>query len=242
MNRPDGTGLPARWEKCLARPGARLYPLAGQAGRFAVYPRGDRRKRPLARLNEDELRQAVAAGRVETGEAGYQLSAAGHAAIRRAETGDTAAQHRLMVSRPDIDKEGRLSMLLSNALASPLGRFSWLGAGERAAGERFLRDYECSTLQQAVTRNWSIDAMPGRRTAPQSPDEAALSRLAAKDRVLAALEAIGKRDAAIVWAVLVQEDSLAALERRFGLKARCGKAVVIRALAGLAAFYRCRAD
>ena len=121
MNRP------ARWERCLARKGAKLLPLPGQAHRYGVFPGGDQRRRPLARLDEDKLADALSSGRLEICDGQYRLSDAGKAAVCRMEAADApsrfAAQHRDMRPRPMIDDSGAVFTVSANRLESPLMRF-----------------------------------------------------------------------------------------------------------------------
>lgn len=151
-----------RWERCLAQPGAELWPLTGGEDRYGVFPAGDRRRRPLARLGRAALDAALKAGRVEPADAHFRLSTPGRAAVSRAVGGaqSYAAQHRHMVSRSLIDRAGRVIKVEANALESPLGRLaSGLSDPQRQAGERFLADYHRSNLTAPVTRNWSADAL-----------------------------------------------------------------------------------
>lgn len=229
-----------RWERCLARDGAELWPLAREESRFGVFPRGDRRRRPLARLNRAALDDAIKAGRVEPAGEAYRITELGRAAVVRADggAGRFAGQHRRMVSRSLIDRAGRLTKVEANALESPLGR---LAAGltdrQRQAGERFLADYHRSSLTAPVTRNWSADALARAPGSGGGQAEASLARIKAKDRVMQALAAIGDRDEAVLVAALVREENLASLERRFGWKARSGRVVLGAALDALAGHY-----
>lgn len=233
---------PERWERCLGRKGARLMPLAGAAGRYGVFPRGDRRRRPLARLDFDAIQRAMSAGRLEKTPAGYRLSTAGRAALVRAGRQDFAAQHREVEERVLIDRDGRLDRVAANALtASPLARYrARLSPAQLQAGERFARDYWSSSLAAPVTRNWSLDAAAGRSSELSGPEDASLARIAAKTRVMDALAAVGTSLEPVLMAVLVREESLAAIERRFGWGARSGRAVLELALDALARHYRIR--
>ncbi|WP_300529613.1 DUF6456 domain-containing protein [Maricaulis sp.] len=230
-----------RWQRCLARDGAELWPLVRDANRFGVFAGGDRRRRPLAKLGRAALDEAIAAGQVEPDGEAYRLTQMGRATAIRASGGleGFAGQHRQMVSRSLIDRAGRLTKVKINALESPLGRLATgLSPRQRQAGERFLADYHRSSLLAPVTRNWSADALaraPGRAGGQA---ETSLTRIRAKDRVMRALAAAGKRNEAVLMAALVREESLASLERRFGWKARSGRAVLAQALDALAWHYR----
>ncbi|HBU61125.1 MAG TPA: hypothetical protein DEB67_01730, partial [Oceanicaulis sp.] len=63
------------WMRRLARRGAVLAPLAGGRSGYGVYAHGDRRRRPLARLERAAFEAAVREGwLVETGEGVHGLS------------------------------------------------------------------------------------------------------------------------------------------------------------------------
>ena len=229
-----------RWLRCLARDGARLRACPRAPERFGIYPSGDCRRRPLARLDDRQWRQALASGTLIEEAGGWTLSPEGRSLLRREEAGETghAAQHREMVPRTLLDDHGTLRRVTVNAQASPLGRWAaGLSQQQLAAGERFCSDYARSTLQQAVTRNWS--ATPGchRQGWRGAPEDAPLAAIAAKDRVMAALEALGSGMDRLVMAVCVREESLAAVERRFGWARRSASTVLRLALDQLARHY-----
>ncbi|MBR9826762.1 MAG: hypothetical protein GYB36_13330 [Alphaproteobacteria bacterium] len=173
---------------------------------------------------------------------GYRLSREGVSALHRDGSGVAGfqAQHRQRVARPVTGADGKVHEVEANALETPLARYrASLTASQLQAGETFHRDYVRSSLMASVTRNWAIDApVRGQGGAPCGPEDASLSRLAAKDRVLDALAAVGTSLEPVLMAVLVREESLAALERRFGWGARSGRVVLGLALDALARHYR----
>ena len=65
-----------------------------------------------------------------------------------------------------------------------------------------------------------------------------MAAIAAKDRVMDALDAVGSGMDQLVVAVCIREESLAAVERRFGWAQRSGKTVLKLALQQLARHYR----
>lgn len=224
-----------RWLRCLARSGALLFAAEGDG--FAVYPGGDRRRRPLARASAEAVRDARARGLLSEDGAGLRLSEDGVAALRRATYGQ-AGQHRDMVTRTIRTAPGRLERLPVNRNASPLGRYSsHLTQTELLAGERFIADYARSSLNQPVTRNWSLDAQARSSGGPRGPEDASLAAIAAKDRVMDALAVLGAGLDQAVLAVCIREESLPSVERRFGWGARSARTVLKLALAQLAAHY-----
>lgn len=229
-----------RWMRALARPGAILLPLPGGDTRFGVYPASDRRRRPMARVSAALVEAAETEGWLARRGQGRILSADGLLAARR-ETGDPADRHRVMVDRPVMLETGRIVTARANMREGALGKWAeTLDPPERDAGERFLADYHRSTLTQPVTRNWSPTAPRRGESGRRGPEDAALSAIAAKDRVMKALDALGPALARIVEAALIREESLAAMERRFGWTQRSGRTVVKLALGRLAEIYGMR--
>jgi hypothetical protein len=223
-----------RWMRALSRRGAVLLPHAGS---HAVFAGTDRRRRPLARLTPADMREAETKGWLARSGDGYTLSAAGHVALCDT-NGSPMVQQSHLIERPVMHESGRIETVMANALEGPLGKWSGLlGPAERNAAERFLADYHRSSLTQRTTRNWSPTA-PRRGEGPRrGPEDATLSAIAAKDRVFKALDALGPQLAKIVEAALIREESLAAMERRFGWGQRSGGTAVKLALGRLAEIY-----
>lgn len=227
MNRP------ARWERCLARAGARLLPLPGASDRLGVFPDGDRRRRALARLDRAEARQAISEGRLEWCGDEYRQTEAGRLAVKR-ERGGFSNQHRVLALREIIDRKGRVTRVLANCCESPVARWAhFLTAAQINAADKFLRDYHSSTLSQSVTRNWNLDAQARTGSGGTGQEAATLSRLAATQRVMSVFDRLGRRDGEVLLSALVREESLAALGRRFAGNPRQGRSIVTEVLEGL---------
>lgn len=233
-----------RWLRCLGRDGAMLKPCAETNGQFGIYPGGDRRCRPLARLDAGQLRQALARGLLRDGDDRIELGPDGRAALRR-EAGERegegaghAAQHREMIDQHILTDGGQRRSVKLNGREGALGRWAaHLDPLERAAGERFCRDYARSTLHQHTTRNWSLTASARSQGWRGGPEAAPLVAIAAKDRVLDALAALGTGMDQLLIAVCIREESIASIERRFGWAQRSGKTVLKLALQQLARHY-----
>lgn len=225
-----------RWMRALARDGNVLLPIAGRSKGRGVFPGADRRRRPVARISANQAERAEAQGWLTRRGAGHVLSAAGLAVLRQ--DMDVADQHRDWVDRPVMLETGTIVTARANAREGALGPWAAdLAPAERNAAERFLADYHRSTLTRSVTRNWSPTA-PRRGEGPcRGPEDAALGAIAAKDRVMDALDRLGPGMARIVEAVLIREESLAAMERRFGWAQRSGRTAVKLALGRLAEIY-----
>jgi uncharacterized protein DUF6456 len=231
-----------RWMRALARPGARLAAPGEVEARAVILPAGDRRRRPTARIAAARFNEAMACGWLARRENGLVLSADGLAALRagtRGEDPDPAERHREMEARPVIGANGAVRTVKANRREGALGPWlDGLDPHQRQVGERFLADYHRSTLMSPVTRNWSPTAQRRAEGQRRGPEDAAVSALAAKDRVMDALDALGPTFARVIEAALVHEDSAAALERRFGWAARSGRTVLGLALTRLAEVYR----
>jgi hypothetical protein len=235
------SGAPA-WMKRLARDNARLYPRNGGAAGYGVWIGSDKRRRPLARLGEVEMRQALAAGVVEPGADGFRLSEDGRSQLRRqqAETDcPHAEQHRLMATRKILDPEGVLASAQFNLNENPLCRWRHhFSRDEINASTRFRADYSHATMSQRVTRSWSTTALQGCSAGRQSVDDARASTIAAKQRVQAALNCLGKGMGQVVMAICIEEENMSALERCFGWVERSGKSFLKMALQRLVEHYK----
>jgi hypothetical protein len=233
--------MTARWHRCLAREGAELLFVAGRKNAFAVFADGDRRRRPLARLRPEDIRHGLADGVIAPHGDGYQITEAGRQAVRRDGAFDDGfgEQHRRMVNCSVRNETGQVEPCQVNALESPLGRFAAsLTAAQLEAGERFRGEYLCSTLHQPTTRNWSADSMSGARHGGNSIENASIAAIAAKDRVMAALDELGSGLDDVVLSICIREDSLSSIERRFGWARGTGRTILKLALDRLARHYR----
>lgn len=229
---------PPAWLKRLRSPGRRL--LQDGTGGFGVYPGGDRRRRPVARISEAAFRQARASGLIcEAGE-GWSLSAPGQAALDRVTAGgvDHAAPKRVMARRELGEPNGGSAIHTVNLAESPLHK--WVGmleAWQIEAGERYRRDYLGSTLSAIGVSDWLRPPGGTPSLASRGPDSAPIARLDARKRVLDARDALGAQMSRLADAVLVEEEGLASLERRFGWPARSGSGLVRIVLTRLAEIY-----
>tara|TARA_R110000744_G_scaffold273278_4_gene386371 strand:+ start:26099 stop:26824 length:726 start_codon:yes stop_codon:yes gene_type:complete len=230
-----------RWLHCLARNGTALKPCIGGGG-YGVFPGGDRRRRPLARLDAAQLRQALARGLLSQSGDTFELDPCGRAAIERQRGEGYAAPHRTMSACSVLGEDGRLHRVQRNTSEGALGRWAGqLDPVECAAAERFCADHACSSLHQHTTRNWSLTATCRPQGWRGGPEAASLATIAAKDRVMDALAALGSGMDQLVMAVCIRGEGMAAVERRFGWAQRSGKTVLKLALQQLARHYGLKA-
>jgi hypothetical protein len=191
-------------------------------------------------LVADGLLRAAAAGsggmRLEPTAAARILVEGGHsgAAVR-------SAEHRDLVRR-SIDPEE--PPLLVDAAESPLGRLArrrdrdgraYLSPARLAAGERLRRDFTFAGLMPTMTSNWSIGRIGGRSKG--GPEEANDRVLAARDRVRAALTAVGGDLAGLLLDVCCFLVGLEEVEAKHRWPARSAKVVLDIALGRLAEHY-----
>ncbi len=229
----------ARWLRLLARPGSVLLPMpqAKETGLHGVFAGRDRRRRPLVRVAERQVEAARASGWIVVVDGEYRITPAGRQAGGSGTTQLSSPDLRRVDSLA-LDADGALMRVSVNPDEGAVAK--WRGvlpAAACAAAEQFVADYLRSTLHQSVTRNWSPTAPRRGETQVRGPEDAAIAALAAKDRVFAALDALGPQFARIIEAALIREESLAAMERRFGWPRRSGRTGVELAFARLAQIY-----
>jgi len=224
----------------------RLFLVAQEDGSWAAFSKG----RVCARLSRREARHALSSGLVyETGAA--QLVAGAEArhwlARRQQEDSGFAAQHQDIQCVSLIDTDGDLYQARINTAQSPLAwlmrphgsaKSAFLSTAEFAAGERLRRDYERSSLSQKLCADWLTPANASGRSGPRNAVlDAADSALAAKDRFMNALSALGPGLDDLVFGICIREYSLQALEKSRHWPRRSAKVVLKLALARLAQHY-----
>lgn len=237
----------------LAEPGAAAIPDPTRDGGLIL--RGGRRGVSLGRGLHKESAAAELANHdlVETRASAARperiITDAGRALLRRAAStgeGNDAFrdQHIEVVAAtiPEADGPARVSI---NAAESPL---DWLrrrkgpdgrpliDAACYEAGERLRRDLTLGGLLPSVTARWDGAAGQG-RGALRDPAAATDTMIAARQRVRAALEAIGGEFADLLIDLCGFLKGLEVIERDRGWPARSGKVVLRLALARLAAHY-----
>jgi len=177
------------------------------------------------------------------------LSAVGRSWLRRHEAGDDAfrEQHQLRAARL-TDIEGTRRPVLVNETESPLG---WLKSRkdrtgrplisdpQYEAGERLRADYWFAHLSPRVTANWSALAPSGRSRRGAPSDAAGLRDevIAAKERVMRALKAVGPELAGVLIDICCELKGLEEAEKSHGWPQRAGKVVLQLALTRLARHY-----
>jgi len=178
------------------------------------------------------------------------LTDVGHARVRRSKAEGNEpfrAQHHRRKSELREFGGVRQAVLLNEG-KSPLG---WLrsrkdlngrpliGEQQFEAGERLRADYWFAQMSPRVTANWSSLA-PQEQSARGAPASAADLRdevLAAKDRVMGALAAVGPEVSGVLVDICCELKGLEEAEKQNGWPQRAGKVVLQIALTRLAKHY-----
>lgn len=183
--------------------------------------------------------------RIRTGPAKKQSASARQSSSTTED--DFRARHQV---RRFAEKEagGVRRPVLVNDAESPLG---WLRSRKDrngrpliseeqfTAGERLRADYWFAHLPQRVTSNWSapVPSLRARRGVSSNPAALRDEVLAAKERVLRALMAVGPEVAGVLVDVCCELKGLEEAEQENGWPARAGKVVLQIALTRLARHY-----
>ncbi len=229
----------------LAEAGARLCQVKG--GYLLVNPSTDLRKETRVRRTVVDL--CLRQDWLEPVGRDFVLSTAGRARLRRSEVdGDSfRQQHQLRAVRlTEID--GLRRPVLVNEAESPLG---WLKSrknrggrpllsdAQYEAGERLRADYWFAQLSPRVTANWSAPAPSGRARRGPPLDAASLRDevIAAKERVMRALDAVGPELSGVLIDICCELKGLEEVEKSHDWPQRAGKVVLQLALTRLARHY-----
>lgn len=245
--------MSSRINKKLARVVSRLLDnnlsLARQAdGSFMARQDG----KVYARLNANEAQQACSHGVLDVNtDHSLCINAQSRTWLERYQsiTPDSAFanQHRVVQRVSFIDTDGYFFKANKNMAESPLywlrthkgpNGTAFLSAAEFAAGERFRDDYAYSSLSQKMCANWDMPALTKTTSGPRNAVlDAADNAIAAKDRVMKALAALGPGLDDLVFSLCIRESSLDAVERARQWPKRTAKVVLKLALDRLARHY-----
>jgi len=156
-------------------------------------------------------------------------------------------QHQLRtIGQTEIN--GARRPVVVNEAESPLG---WLKSRkdrngkplisdhQYQAGERLRADYWFAHFTQRVTSNWSAMApsQRSRRAAPSNPAQLRDDVIAAKERVMRALMAVGPEVSGVLVDICCELKGLEEAEKENGWPQRAGKVVLQIALTRLAKHY-----
>ena len=219
---------------------------ANQAEDFAVISGGERPGRALTASHAD-VAEWLSRGLLEPCPEGHRISAAGVAWLKRTLSAAQPyqAQHQARQARI-IDFEGLKRPAIVNNAESPL---AWLASRKDKsgapllasfqfeAGKRLRADYHFAGLTARVTASWNPAA--GRSGNGSSNDAAALADnvLAARQRVVRAIAAVGPELSGVLVDVCCHLKGLEEAEKTEGWPQRSGKIILQIALTRLARHY-----
>lgn len=218
-----------------------------EAEDYAVVAGSERPGRALT-ASRAELSQWLSRGLVEPCPEGYRLSASGLGWLKRALSAGQPfqSQHQAREARI-IDFEGAKRPAIVNNAESPLAWLAsrksksggpLLAAFQFEAGERLRADYHFAGLTAKVTASWNPAAGRSGNGGSQN-DAAALADnvLAARQRVVRAIAAVGPELAGVLVDVCCHLKGLEEAEKTEGWPQRSGKVILQIALTRLARHY-----
>jgi hypothetical protein len=182
----------------------------------------------------------------------YGVTPAGRAALRRMqaidddETAPFGDQHRAWAERPVTDDDGERRTLRYNCAESPVQVLArrlerdgkpFLTPAQVTAGERLREDFELAQMGPSVTQNWDRFLTAGSRGGFRADSRIGEGPAAARDRVAAALAALGPGLGDVALRCCCFLEGLETAEKRMGWSARSGKIVLRIALTQLARHY-----
>lgn len=238
----------------LASSGAMLAAggrLDGETAISACHNTAKGGKRPdgaIITAEADDVRAWLAQGLIEARGDGYVLADTGRAWLRRQLASSDAfqQQHQVRAAR-EVDFGGTKMPAIVNDGESPL---AWLASRKDKngvpllapfqfqAGERLRADYYYAGLTARVTASWNL-AASSKGSGASSNDLATLTDnvLAARQRVVRALAAVGPELSGILVDVCCHLKGLEEAEKVEGWPQRSGKVVLQIALTRLARHY-----
>lgn len=217
---------------------------------YRLYGRDDRPLRPALKIEKEYVEAFLSRGWIERSHGQITLSEAGRAWLRRIASGcePFREQHQSRSTELREIVPGTRRPVLVNEAESPLG---WLRKRKDRngnpliddyqfeAGERLRKEFTMAQLNPSVTANWSLTAS-SKRTKRASPNDAAgmsINALAAKERVIRALETVGPELSGILIDICCHLQGLEEAEKGHGWPQRSGKVVLQLALTRLARHY-----
>ncbi len=220
--------------------------LAPSGAGYGVFPNGDRRRRPLVRLSNEEARALEASGSIAQDgvRAAFVLTEAGRARARRKDAVDVPflAQHApigpAQISHEDavrtLTRVGHDPLARVERMTDAHGR-AWFSRSEIAAARRLRADWETGQLGLVRGSDWSA---PPRGSTPRGPggaqDMALGEAVDARRRVEVALTSLAAPMRRVVERVCFLEVGFAILEREERWPEASAKVALKCALAQLA--------
>jgi len=264
--RPDPEEVRTQAKRLLRRlsePGAFLL-IAHGSEKAGVFCSANEHKRPIAMVSVGIAAEFLKQDWIKASSRGsatvrYRITDVGRSYLRRtlaeeqksrgaAEPTPFANQHKEMGKRLFMDPtSGKSEPQEVNLGESPIGWLArrkgsdgkpFLAPEEVEAAEKLRTDFEQAHIGQQVAQDWRKFLTPGDRFSgtpvPGTPGQGASM---ARNRVMAALSALGPGLSDVVLRTCCFLEGLEACERRMGWSARSGKVVLKLALQRLAEHY-----
>ncbi len=251
MARSTGVKQLKKLLRAMSREGAYLLQenkVRGSASGYRVFILLETSSSTILAPDKDLVEQVLKRGLFTRSKKGWVIGHNGRLALKRllAGTDPFAAQHQ---SRTKCQRtiDGEESAVTVNDRSSPLG---WLrrrkdACGEPmisklqfAAGERLAQDFQFAGMMPRMTSSWSEPGIGGqRRGAPGAGIEISDNRLAARQRVRAAIDEVGSDLSDILLDICCFQMGLCDAEKARGWPRRSGKLILLIALDRLAAHY-----
>ncbi|MCO6389527.1 hypothetical protein GTW25_00590 [Aliihoeflea aestuarii] len=227
----------------LARGAARCEP-AGKPG-TSLLQGGDR---GTIAVPGEAIGQAIARGLIIDAEGDISIAQAGFAWMARAGSGEDRfqAQHQDRDIRA-VELAGAREFVMVNLKESPLAALAqrkgrdgraFLSAFEIEAGERLRADYDFGQLMPRMSANWEAAVSAGRRGGGNTKADLSDNALAARQRVNAAIEAVGPELSGVLVDVCCFLKGLEEVETERRWPRRSAKLMLKTALGVLDRHYR----
>lgn len=198
-------------------------------------------------VQTEALEAVLRAGLARECDGGLVLTAAGQASLVRmkAERDPFRAQHGETIE-VEIDVEGRRNTVRRNLAESPLSQLArrrgrdgaaFLSEAEVNAGERLRSDYDRGRLTPRISANWDAAIASRRRGEGGGVAELTEAALAARQRVDAAIGAVGPELSGILIDVCCFLKGIGQVEAERQWPSRSAKILLKAALAALARHY-----
>lgn len=207
--------------------------IAGKSsGRVAIYKVTNTGKSALKRLLSEERQNRGPSGAYSNVASPFQ------------------EQHQEMGERFVAEGDGvrKLRYNLSESPLTGLARKKapdgspYLTPAHLSAGERLREDFELAQMGPRVAQNWDSFLTSSIQTGPSGSGEGSDGASRARDRVSAALKALGPGLADVAFRCCCFLEGLETAEKRLGWSARAGKVVLRIALQRLAEHYESSGD
>ncbi len=229
----------------LASAGACLLPQR-RGSDYAVFAKGDRRRRPLAKLGKTDVRRLESEGVIEARAEGFVLSRAGRARLKRAiaAPGEAyAAQQGSLVDRAVVTRGGAMRSARgydSNATLRRLSKLTdtdgspWLSADELGAATRLRDDWEFGEIGLMRGSDWTAPPLGSSARGGNARENLITAQCDARRRAAEALDQLAPALRRVVERVCLYDEGLEALERANNWPARSAKLALKLGLAQIA--------